>query len=409
MSDLGGPFATILVARRLDSRSSGSTVYLAHFMDLLISAGLRPRLVVDERRGFGNRPWVWLDSKFVAKSSSIEFGYALRVGRLSISLKISNWTRAIKRALSLTPKRSAAVPSDLGVELNPADCLVLAERANELDSSIVIAEYSSIAPCLAHCRAPHKAVFTHDFFSLRASSFLEHGKDPDHAVITFDEEIRRISPATVIFHASQHELQAASNVLEKKAHFWIRPGVRSRPKMTSDGESPVAVFLGVKHGGNLDAVKTLLETIWPLVRAEIPDAQLWIVGEISTVVPAKYRDGFGIVCKDHVKSLDSLSGPSFIGLAPTRIASGISIKVIEYLRLGMPTVALPEALQGFGDALNGLVLEAADETAFARELVDLFQGHEKRMEFSHNGISGVEDRMRNDDVVDYLRALKNIS
>jgi len=73
----------------------------------------------------------------------------------------------------------------------------------------------------------------------------------------------------------------------------------------------------------------------------------------------------------------------------------------------MPTVALPEALQGFGDALNGLVVKAEDETAFAKEVIDLFQHPQKRKSLSQNAISGVVERMRNDDVHNYLMQLKN--
>jgi len=394
MSDLEGPFATILVARRLDNRSSGSTVYLSDFMGLLILAGLNPRLLVEERRGFGSRPWIWLDQYFVSKPSVIEFSNAFRLGRLVISFKFEIWVRAIKRAFSVIQKGTGVLPSDLGVELSESECLALAKRADKVPSAIVIAEYSSVAPCLAHCCCLHKAVFTHDLFSLRATSFLEHRKPPDHAVISFDDEMKRLRPATAIFHSSLHELNVARNDLKEKDNFWIRPGVKPRPESISDGEKPVAVFIGVKHGGNLDALETLLESIWPLVRAEVPSAKLWIVGEISSSVPTKFRDTLGIVCKNHVQSLDSLSGPSFIGLAPTRIASGISIKVVEYLGLGMPTVALPEALQGFGDALNGLVVEAEDETAFAKEVIDLFQNLEKRKSLSQNAISGVKCHKR---------------
>jgi len=290
MSISGDPFATILVARRLDSRSSGSTVYLAHFMDLLIAAGLKPRLVIEEKRGFGNRPWVWLDPNFSAKASSIEFSHTLRLGRLFISLRSGNWVRAIKRALSFIPSSSARAPSDLGVELSQAECIKFAKRADKVSSKIVIAEYSSLAPCLEYCGGSNKAVFTHDFFSLRASSFLEHGKKPDHAAITFDEEVKRIEPATAIFHASQYELKTASAVLKKQDHFWVRPGVRQHSKMMSDENDPAAIFIGVKHGGNIDALETLLKSIWPLVRAEVPNAKLWIVGEIAEIVPAIYRD-----------------------------------------------------------------------------------------------------------------------
>jgi len=407
MSISGRVFATILVARRLDSRSSGSTVYLAHFMDLLIAAGLTPRLVVEEKRGFGNRPWIWLDRHFAAKPNVLELSNAFRLGRLVISLKLGTWMRAIKRAFSLTKKGTGALPSDLGVDLTESECMTLANRADKVDSAIVVAEYSSVASCLARCRCPNKAVFTHDLFSLRAASFLERGKAPDHAVISLDDEIKRLKPATAIFHSSLHELNVVRKTLKKNKHFWVKPGIRPRPKSISDGENPIAVFIGVKHGGNSDALEVLLENIWPLVRADVPDAQLWIVGEVSMSVPAKYRVGQGVVCKDYIASLDSLSGPSFIGLAPTRIASGISIKVIEYLRLGMPAIALPDALLGFGGTLNGLVLKAADEAAFAGHLIDLFQSPDKRRLLSQNAIGGVVDRMRNDDVHNYLEALKD--
>jgi hypothetical protein len=105
-----------------------------------------------------------------------------------------------------------------------------------------------------------------------------------------------------------------------------------------------------------------------------------------------------------VEKLETIGGASSIGLAPTRFASGVSIKVAEYLRLGMACVAYPVALEGFGSELSDLVDVVEGPDAFAARVVALMRDDALRAERAARGYAEAGKRLDNAEVVDYLRS-----
>ena len=107
-----------------------------------------------------------------------------------------------------------------------------------------------------------------------------------------------------------------------------------------------------------------------------------------------------------VQSLESISGSPAIGLAPTRIASGVSIKVAEYLMLGMPCVVYPVALEGFLDVLDDLVVIAEGPQAYADRLVELLSDADARKRLSVRGLSQTPERLSNRELIGFFEQLR---
>jgi glycosyltransferase involved in cell wall biosynthesis len=104
-----------------------------------------------------------------------------------------------------------------------------------------------------------------------------------------------------------------------------------------------------------------------------------------------------------VHDLPSIGGASSVGLAPARVASGVSIKVAEYLRLGMPCIAYRLALEGFGSELDDLVDVADGPSAMADRIVALLSNDKERTRRSELGRSEAANRLDNREVVSVLR------
>ena len=113
----------------------------------------------------------------------------------------------------------------------------------------------------------------------------------------------------------------------------------------------------------------------------------------------------GVRALGRVGDLASIGGPASIGLAPTRIASGVSIKVAEYLRLGMPCIAYPVALEGFGRALDDLADTVEGPDAFAARLADLLDDDAGRLKRSQKARDQIGARLDNEELAAVFRAL----
>ncbi|MEZ5936988.1 MAG: glycosyltransferase family 4 protein [Hyphomonadaceae bacterium] len=402
----------MLLARQLDVMTTGNDAYLMVFLRAVKRAGLDVRLIFAPRRSFMNRPWLHLHQAYADIASEIVWPQTVRVGNWFWSLSPYIWGRfAVRlfretlRRLKINPAGLARISSPLGHPLTRAEERQLANESNRRPAVVAVAEYSSLAPVLERI-APgvHKAALLHDLFSLRAASFRDGGTRPDHADTTIETEARWVRAAETLFYASRNEMAAFAPQAPNAVGVWLRPEVPGQKPEPAPGPAR-AVFIGTKHGGNTDAMHHLVRDIWPLVRKQSPEAELWIAGSTCSDLTPEDLAQPGVKALGRVPSLAVLGGPGSLGLAPTRVASGVSIKVAEYLQLGMPTVVYPTALEGFGDALSDLVEIAPDTQALADTVVALLNDPERRSALSERGVRETPGRLSNDEVVARLSGL----
>jgi hypothetical protein len=417
------PIATLLVQRRLDDVRSGSGVYLLGLIDRLLAAGFRVRIVVAPLAGFGSRPASRPSAAFGKRGCEIVWPGTLRIGNVFVSCGVAVWRRSLKLVLerlrwAVGGRRGPrpSVPSSLGRMPRGPELERLLAAVNEVASVIVVAEYSSLAPVLSQCQTGARAVLLHDLFSCRAASFREVGLVPDHEPVSLAVELDWLSTADLLLYASAAEASRITEHLPDKRHIWLPPQVHAGPdaeaipgpaaaRVRKPGR-PRAVFLGVRHGGNLDAINLLLGEIWPRVRHAMPAAELWIAGEISDVV-ADLPEGPppGVRLIGPVDDTAELGGPDAVGLAPVRAASGVSIKVATYLSLGMSVVACSRALEGYGGELDDLVMKADGVEAFAAATVALLSDAGLRAQKAQSGAAALAARLDHAEFEAYLASL----
>jgi hypothetical protein len=70
----------------------------------------------------------------------------------------------------------------------------------------------------------------------------------------------------------------------------------------------------------------------------------------------------------------------------------------------MPTVAYPIALEGFGNALDGLVQVAPDDAAFAREIVSLASDAGRRKALSDKARAEARNALSHDSAIALVRS-----
>jgi hypothetical protein len=135
------------------------------------------------------------------------------------------------------------------------------------------------------------------------------------------------------------------------------------------GEPPVVLLASAGWLPNRDADRWFLETIWPEVRARMPEAVLHrfaprtdlgssVEGARTHPPPGESREAFP---------------PGAVLVVPLRIASGVRMKILEAWARGVPVVATPEAAAGLETAHLREILIAKDGPGFAGAIGRLSQ------------------------------------
>lgn len=95
--------------------------------------------------------------------------------------------------------------------------------------------------------------------------------------------------------------------------------------------------LDYSESPNSDSLRWFVETVWPLIKHQIPSAKLDVVGSNNSTLSTTLVDR-DIIMHGVVESLDGFYQSSKVFIAPTRYAAGIPLKVQEAAANGIPCV-----------------------------------------------------------------------
>lgn len=134
----------------------------------------------------------------------------------------------------------------------------------------------------------------------------------------------------------------------------------------ADG-APVVVFTGsMDWEANVDGIRFYIEDVWPRVRAQVPNAQLRVVGKnppaslVQRQVPGVHFTGFVDDVRDHARDAQAF-------VIPLRVGGGTRIKAFEAMAMGLPVVSTAIGMEGLDvdDGIHFLRADSADALAEA--------------------------------------------
>jgi hypothetical protein len=165
-------------------------------------------------------------------------------------------------------------------------------------------------------------------------------------------------------------------------------------KFPSFEERQNFVFIGnFLHEPNWNAVQYLKETIWPLLRKELPDIQLHIYGAYpSQKVTQLNQPKKGFYIKGRAIEANEVVQNARVVLAPLRFGAGIKGKLIEAMQNGTPSITTiigAESMQG-NLHWNGFVTDDINE--YVEAASKLYQDKALWAKAQHNGIAIINQR-----------------
>jgi glycosyltransferase involved in cell wall biosynthesis len=149
----------------------------------------------------------------------------------------------------------------------------------------------------------------------------------------------------------------------------VQPVVTSVPPFSARRD---LVFVGYfVHRPNVDAVLWFVRESWPLVRRQLPDVRLHVIGrDPPAEVVALASDMIHV--HGQVPQLEALLDSARVMVAPLRYGAGVKGKITQALSRGLPVVATPVGVEGIGLRDGEEVLVADGPAEFATSVTRLY-------------------------------------
>lgn len=150
---------------------------------------------------------------------------------------------------------------------------------------------------------------------------------------------------------------------------------------------PTILFVGTFNWlPNVEAVKFLVQEVWPKVKHRLSDAKLWIVGNAPTTeIFAFQQKDQSITVTGGIPDIRDAFNGAHVLLAPVFSGKGTRYKILEAMASDTPIVATTTAVEGLGldHGVQVMVGDTAED--LAQQTVTLLQNTQLQKKLAGNG------------------------
>lgn len=170
-------------------------------------------------------------------------------------------------------------------------------------------------------------------------------------------------------------------------------GVTMPDRPFTAGVSGRMLFVGLmRYAVNDQAMRWFITDVLPLIRRKRSDAHVWIAGSGASDELKAMDDGAAVRVLGFVPDLGPLMDEAAISVAPLRVSSGTTIKVLESLAARVPVVTTPQGNIGL-DLRHGEHLLIADGAqAFAEACTAMLDNEDLRRRLAEKGCAHVRQQ-----------------
>ncbi|WP_250434501.1 glycosyltransferase [Hanstruepera flava] len=198
---------------------------------------------------------------------------------------------------------------------------------------------------------------------------------------TFKRELASIYRSDLSLIISEFEMELLTNELKVDRSLLVYlPFMEDRIEEEVEGQLPnfearqhfitIGNFL---HEPNYQAVLYLKKTIWPLIRKQLPKAEMHVYGAYaSQKVLQLHNEREGFIIKGFADDVNQVMQQAKVCLASLQFGAGLKGKLIDAMKNGTPCVMSQIAAEGMFGSLepNGCITENPME--FAEQAVALY-------------------------------------
>ena len=167
-------------------------------------------------------------------------------------------------------------------------------------------------------------------------------------------------------------------------HFSLENNIRKAKKL---------IFVGhYRHYPNEDAVVYFVKKIFPLIRKNMPDVELLMVGSNPTASVENLAQEENVVLIGEVQDVKPYLLDASVFVNSIRVSAGIKGKVLEAMASGVPIVSTTVGSSGIDACPGEEILIADTPKEFARQVIRLLKDEELRATLVANARRLVEHK-----------------
>ncbi|MDF1697420.1 MAG: glycosyltransferase [Saprospiraceae bacterium] len=185
-------------------------------------------------------------------------------------------------------------------------------------------------------------------------------------------EIESYKQADILWAVTENDKQAILKEIPD-ATVWVVSNIHESEdiKYQDSNNNNILFFGGFNHYPNVSAIERLANTIVPIVRKEIPDAELIIAGSKASEEIQKLgeRDGISYLGFIEEEDMSSLYDNAFITAVPLLAGAGIKGKICEAIAHSLPILTNAIGNEGIELVHEKECLLAETDEEFANMLI----------------------------------------
>jgi sugar transferase (PEP-CTERM/EpsH1 system associated) len=155
-------------------------------------------------------------------------------------------------------------------------------------------------------------------------------------------------------------------------------------------DSKDILFVGkMNYAPNVDGVRFFCQEVFPLVKQQVPEARLLIVGQ-DPVAALRAMASDDVTVTGSVESIIPYYQQSCMSIVPLRAGSGTRLKILESMALGRPVVSTTIGCEGLAVTPEENILVADGPADLARQVIRLLSDQDLRRRIIAGGRQLVE-------------------
>jgi len=245
---------------------------------------------------------------------------------------------------------------------------VLLHLDTVLQPEVFLVNYVFMTRALALMRSEVlKVVDTIDVFSTKRDKVIQFGIE-DSLALTAEEEAALLDRADLAIAIQPEEAEELRRLVPNKPI--VTAGIDFDPidPVPIPFRDSVILLVASDNHLNVRGLKDFLRFAWPLIRREVPNAELRVVGAVGSQVDV---DDPAVKIIGRIEDLAAAYAEARVVINPAVAGTGLKIKTIEALCHLRPIVVWPSGVDGVGTEVRALCHIATDWYNFARHVIHL--------------------------------------